>query len=167
VTEPLVRPARASDRPAIDKILTASWGELRAAANARIYDLQTLPTIVSTDVGDEIVGVLTYDIDGADIEVVSIDSTRPQHGIGTALLHAAADVGRANGLKMIWLVTTNDNLDALRFYQRRGLHILGIRPGAASVSRTLKPSIPIIGAYGIPIRDEIILGRALSASVEL
>ena len=59
------------------------------------------------------------------------------------------------------LVTTNDNIDALRFYQRRGLHILEVRPDGVARSREVKPSIPLIGSYGIPIRDEIVLGRDL------
>lgn len=56
----------------------------------------------------------------------------------------------------IWLVTTNDNLDALRFYQRRGFSLCALRPGAVDDARhTLKPSISRTGAYGIPLRDEL------------
>ena len=62
----------------------------------------------------------------------------------------------------MWLVTTNDNVDALRFYQRRGLRISGLRIGAVDESRArLKPQIPEIGAYGIPLRDEIELSKEL------
>jgi hypothetical protein len=60
----------------------------------------------------------------------------------------------------VWLVTTNDNLDALRFYQRRGFRIAQVRPGAVDETRkTLKPSIAEVGDFGIPIRDEIVLER--------
>jgi hypothetical protein len=56
----------------------------------------------------------------------------------------------------VWLTTTNDNLDALRFYQRRGFRISAVRPRAVERARaTLKPEIPEVGAYGIPVRDEI------------
>ncbi|HEY1485140.1 MAG TPA: GNAT family N-acetyltransferase [Micromonosporaceae bacterium] len=162
-----VRAAHPDDRPAIDEILTASWGEPRAAANGRLYDLTALPSLVAAADDGTIVGVLTYEIDAQDIEVVSIDASRPHQGIGGALLHAAGDIGRSLGLSRLWLVTTNDNLDALRFYQRRGLRIVGVRPGAVRASRRVKPSIPMIGAYGIEIRDEIVLARSLSATVEL
>ncbi len=58
------------------------------------------------------------------------------------------------------MVTTNDNLDALRFYQRRGFTIAEIRRRAVDESRrTLKPTIPDVGCFGIPVRDEIILER--------
>ena len=60
----------------------------------------------------------------------------------------------------MWLVATNDNRSALRFYQRRGLAITQVRPGAVGAARrTLKPSIPLAGEHGIPIRDEILLER--------
>ena len=65
-----------------------------------------------------------------------------------------ADAAR-EGAKRLWLVTTNDNLDALRFYQRRGWRLSAVYPGSVVESRKIKPSIPEIGAYGIPIRDEI------------
>jgi ribosomal protein S18 acetylase RimI-like enzyme len=55
----------------------------------------------------------------------------------------------------LWLVTTNDNLDALRFYQRRGFVLVALRPDVMKDSRRLKPEIPLIGAFGIPLRDEL------------
>jgi hypothetical protein len=63
---------------------------------------------------------------------------------------------RAAGLSRIWVVTTNDNLDALRFYQRRGFRLLALRPAAVDAARrSLKPSIGTVGSYGIPLRDEL------------
>ena len=59
------------------------------------------------------------------------------------------------------LITTNDNVDALRFYQRRGFVLTELRPGAVDESRRMKPQIPLVGAYGIPIRDELVLVREL------
>ena len=158
-----VRPRSPTGRSS-RQILIDSWGELRAVANGRVYDLMTFPALVavsSMPTGKAIVGVVTYEIVGDEIEIVSIDATAPRQGVGTALLDAVASLGVANGLRTLWLVTTNDNLDALRFYQRRGLRILGVRPGAVNASRKLKPAIPRVGAYGIPIRDEIVLGRSL------
>jgi hypothetical protein len=56
----------------------------------------------------------------------------------------------------VWLVTTNDNLVALRFYQRRGFRLSALRPGAVDEARRrLKPAIPDAGAFGIPLRDEL------------
>jgi ribosomal protein S18 acetylase RimI-like enzyme len=105
----------------------------------------------------ELVGIVTYELDGDDVEVVYIEVTDKHQGVGTRLIDAVearTEPGR------LWLVTTNDNLDALRFYQRRGFRIAQVRPGAVDESRkTLKPSIAEVGNFGIPIRDEILLER--------
>jgi ribosomal protein S18 acetylase RimI-like enzyme len=69
-------------------------------------------------------------------------------------------VGARTEGQRLWLVTTNDNLDALRFYQRRGFRITEVRPGASDEARrALKPSMSEVGNFGIPIRDEIVLER--------
>ena len=62
----------------------------------------------------------------------------------------------------MWLLTTNDNLDALRLYQRHRFRLVEVRPGAVDLARRAKPSIPAVGAYGIPLRDELILERDLT-----
>jgi ribosomal protein S18 acetylase RimI-like enzyme len=83
--------------------------------------------------------------------------TAPHAGIGTTLIDAIEALTRP---RRLWLVTTNDNLDALRFYQRRGFRIVDTRVGAVEdARRTLKPTIPESGSYGIEIRDEIVLER--------
>jgi ribosomal protein S18 acetylase RimI-like enzyme len=74
---------------------------------------------------------------------------------GTALLDGARRVASGLGLRRVWLITTNDNVDALRFYQRRGLCIAAVHPGAVDRGRLAKPAIPLDGEYGIPIHDEI------------
>jgi hypothetical protein len=64
--------------------------------------------------------------------------------------------------RRLWVLTTNDNVDALRFYQRRGFRLAGLNPGAVDGARaTLKPEIPVVGAHGIPLRDELVLDKRL------
>jgi len=64
------------------------------------------------------------------------------------------------GCERIWLVTTNDNLEALRFYQRRGFVLSALRPRAVDEARRkLKPQISTVGEFRIPLRDEIDCGR--------
>ena len=58
----------------------------------------------------------------------------------------------------MWLVTTNDNLDTFRFYQRRGFRLTELRVGSVDKARRhLKPSIPSVGYFGIPPHDELVL----------
>ena len=107
-------------------------------------------------------GLATYAVDGDSAELVTLDAVRPACGVGTALLEALAGRLGALGARTLVVTTTNDNLDALRFYQRRGFHLACLRAGALEGSRRLRPQIPATGAYGIPLRDEIELSRTLA-----
>ena len=101
------------------------------------------------------VGLLTFRVDEDSVELSAIAADPPHGGIGSALLEALDGVVRLTDRHWIWVVTTNDNLDALRFYQRRGFRIGEVRVGAVDRARlSVKPSIAGIGAYGIPLRDE-------------
>ncbi|MEW5797207.1 MAG: GNAT family N-acetyltransferase [Candidatus Zixiibacteriota bacterium] len=100
-------------------------------------------------------GLVTYEIIGDQCEVVTLDAFTQFAGVGTALMERVIDTARASGCRRVWLITTNDNLDAIRFYQKRGFTIGAVHVNAIAHSRTLKPSIAMIGNYGIPIRDEI------------
>lgn len=121
-----------------------------------------LPGFIAALDGER-VGLLTYQIADGACEVMSLDSTRPAQGVGTALIEAAIEAARAAGCRRLWLITTNDNLNALRFYQKRGLTLVAVYPNALAVSRQLKPQIPLSGHDGIPLRDEIELELALDA----
>jgi hypothetical protein len=97
--------------------------------------------------------------DMAVAELVMLDAITAGLGVGTALIEALLSRLSAEGVEILRVTTTNDNLSALRFYQRRDFRITEVRPGAVDDARRLKPSIPIVGEYGIPIRDEIDLER--------
>jgi ribosomal protein S18 acetylase RimI-like enzyme len=108
-----------------------------------------------------VVGLLTYQLLGIMLEIVTLNAIERRAGIGTQLIEAAVGQARRLGCREIRLTTTNDNIDALRFYQRRGFRLTALRPGALTGSRQLKPSIPEIGEHGIPLRDELDLARPL------
>jgi GNAT superfamily N-acetyltransferase len=150
-----VRAALPSDADGVAAIHDAIWGGPTVAGHDTVHDLRALPTLVAVDGQGAVVGALAYLVDADGLEVVSIAAQPPQGGAGTALLDAAADEARRRGLRRLWLTTTNDNLDALRFYQRRGLRVTRVDPGAVDRARGLKPTIPTTGAYGIALRDEL------------
>ncbi|AZM63191.1 MULTISPECIES: GNAT family N-acetyltransferase [unclassified Streptomyces] len=151
-----VRAATAADRAAIVDLLSASWGGTTVVGHGTVYDAAELPALVVERDGT-LGGLLTYMLSGDGLEVVTVDAVVRHAGIGSALLAAAAETARGAGARRLWLVTTNDNLDALRFYQRRGLRIVGVARGAVDAARRLKPSIPETGQYGIPLHDELTL----------
>ena len=70
---------------------------------------------------------------------------------------------KGQGVRELWLLTTNDNVDALRFYQRRGFALAELHVGGVDRARSLKPWIPSVGSDGIPMRDELVLVRRLDA----
>jgi N-acetylglutamate synthase-like GNAT family acetyltransferase len=79
------------------------------------------------------------------------------------LIEAVAAAARASGCRRVWLITTNDNLTALAFYQKRGFVLTALHPNAVAASRKLKPEIPLVAENGIPIRDELELELRLDA----
>ena len=125
-----------------------------------VYHPQDLPGFVAIQEGEK-VGLVTYNIEGESCEVVTINSTRPSSGVGTALIEAVRDIAIKSRCKRLWLITTNDNLNALRFYQKRGFVLVAVHRNALDASRKLKPEIPLIGDDGIPLRDEIELEMVL------
>jgi GNAT superfamily N-acetyltransferase len=125
----------------------------RVASKGVLHDPLALPGFVAW-IDEDRVGLVTYRPEVW--EILTLDSVRDNAGAGTALIEAVKDEARRAGAKHVWLITTNDNTHALRFYQRRGFVIREVRPGAVDRERaTIKPEIPEIGNDGIPIRDEI------------
>ena len=100
-------------------------------------------------------GVITFMIRGEECEITSLDSMSEGKGVGTALVGEVLRETKEKKCRRIFLITTNDNLHALGFYQRRRFELVAIHRGALNESRKIKPSIPLIGENNIPLRDEI------------
>lgn len=149
-----VRPLTDADRVWLAAFVAQRWGSTLMVVRETLVDMTTLPGLVALD-GETVVGLITYRLDGDDAEVMSLDSLREGEGIGSTLLQAVIDTARAANCSRLRLVTTNDNLHALRFYQRRGFRPAALRPDAVTRARRLKSEIPLLGNDGIPLRDEI------------
>ena len=111
--------------------------------------------------GERCVGLVTYEIAGEACEIVTIDALEEGQGIGTALLKAVVAAAREAGCGRVQLLTTNNNLRALAFYQKRGFRLVALVPGAIDEERSVKPSIPLVDSAGLPIRDELHLELSL------
>ena len=153
-----------ADRDWVARHVAEHWGAEIVVAHGALYHPAALPGFVAEADG-EAAGLVTFHIAGDACEIVTLDSLRPDQGIGTALIEAVKSAAGAAGCRRLWLITTNDNLHALGFYQKRGFRLVAVHPGAVDAARMLKPEIPLIGSDGIPIRDEIELEIApLAAS---
>jgi GNAT superfamily N-acetyltransferase len=149
-----VRPVAAEERSQLVELVQKEWGTIEVVSRGEVHNLSRCPALFCLD-GDRVVGLATYSINGPSCEVLTMNAFEQRLGIGSRLLEGMAEQARMAGCRRLWLITTNDNLDAIRFYQRRGMRLVAVHPGAVDEARALKPEIPAIGKYGIAIRDEL------------
>lgn len=161
-TQFLIRPINPSDRPWILNLIEKRWGTNRVVTRGKIHEIKQLPGFIAHNSSDRL-GLLTYLISNGDIEIVTLDSLVENIGVGTALISQARSLAEQAACQRIWLITTNDNMPALHFYQKKGFHLVAVHQNALDYSRTLKPEIPLIGLEGIPLRDEIELEIILNS----
>jgi GNAT superfamily N-acetyltransferase len=140
-------PVSANDPQVVD-LIDREFGRLQARLG-EIHDVTALRGIGAFD-GDELVGVATEA--GDELAALVVAPDRRREGIGGALVDASAGA---------WLVTTNDNIDAIRLYQRHGYRLAELHVGGVDRARELKPEIPLIGEHGIEIHDELVFRKTL------
>jgi GNAT superfamily N-acetyltransferase len=154
-----VRASEEGDRKAVEGFLA----ERHSAEVARLGEVERPldhPALIAEQDDGSLAGVLTYVIRGDQCEILTLHAAERRAGAGTALIKAVEQVAAERGCRRLWLLTTNDNVDALRFYQRRGFRLVQLNPGGVDEARaTLKPEIPSTGEYGIPLRDELVLDK--------
>jgi GNAT superfamily N-acetyltransferase len=130
----------------------------------RSFHVDDLDALIAWNVGERVGAATCLTGSAGDCELVSIDALTPRAGVGTALLAAVEERARGAGCARVTLSTTNDRLDALRFYQRRGYRITGVRAGAVDEARRRKPTLPLVGEHGIPLHDELRLAKELGGA---
>jgi GNAT superfamily N-acetyltransferase len=158
-----VRASRTEDRPALADFL-GEHHSLRVARRGEVVDALSHAALLAWADG-ELVGAATYVVDGSACELLTLHAAARLTGVGTALVAAVAQAAETAGCGRLWVVTTNDNVDALRFYQRRGFRLVELRAGAVDRSRAeLKPEISVVGDHGIPLRDELELEMELGSA---
>ncbi len=154
--------AAEADRAWLRSHLDEHWGGALQAYGGELVDAAGAAGFIATASGGAPAGILLYRPIARGWEIVLLEAFAPGGGVGTALVAACAAGARAAGALCLDVVTTNDNLRALRFYQRRGFRLTALRPGAVDEARrSRKPGIPKIGEEGIPMRDELVLSLAL------
>ena len=141
-------------------LVTELWGAELVAVHGSVLRPAELPGFIA-ERSRRVVGLLTYQLVEDYLEITTLNAIERRVGIGTMLIEAAVRTARHFRCSEVRLTTTNDNVDALRFYQRRGFRLVELRPGAVDRSRRDKPQIPRTGDYSIPLHDEIDLSRRL------
>jgi len=150
-----IRRATVDDQAWIAETVSGAFASTRVVSRGRLHpDASVLDGFVVENDGRPIGCALWHNNHG-DVELVVIVTTYRGAGAGTALLDAVVEQARAEHWKRLWLVTTNDNTDAIRLYQRAGWEWVGWHRDSVTEGRKLKPELPEHGAHGIPIRHEI------------
>ena len=156
----VARPILETDRPWMDLISIENWGSNQVVSRGRVHNILHLPGFIAEKEGVRS-GFITYHMENLECEIVTLNSLVPGEGIGSRLVDAVKSCPQILDCSRIWLITTNDNTHAIRFYHLIGFSIKAIYPNEVNESRKLKPKIPLIGNDGIPIRDEIELEHIL------
>lgn len=153
-----VRQRDEGDRAEVERFL-AQRHSLRVARLGRLEHPLDHPALVAERDGT-LAGVLTFVLGEKDCEILTLHAAERFGGTGTVLVEAVETLAADAGCTRLWLITTNDNVDALRFYQRRGFRLAALHRGAVDDSRArLKPEIPPTGDHGIELRDELELEK--------
>jgi N-acetylglutamate synthase-like GNAT family acetyltransferase len=142
------------------------WGAEFLLIHRVLYYPHELPGFIAESETGEKLGLATWFFKEDSCELVTL-SVEPKHqGVGTILLNAVIDEARQAGSRRLWMMTTNDNLSALRFYQKRGFRLAAFYRGVVDSARAVKRTIPILGEYDIPIHDELELEIRLEKIVD-
>ncbi len=174
MTEYTIRPLERSDREWVAHFLDERWGTTQIVSLGKAVYGHLLPGFIAERTNSnsaeeppseankvDYIGLITIHADENGCEITTLDSLSEAVGVGTALVEAVENWAREVGIRRLWLVTTNDNLAALKFWQKRGYHLVTVHRDAIDQARRIKPQIPIIGLEGITIRDEIELEKRL------
>lgn len=137
------------------------WGSTEMVISTGVFKCDELDGFAYIDEKQEIIGLVTYDIRKDECEIISLDSIQEGKGIGNRLMKEVENLAAQKGCTKITLITTNDNINALKFYQKRGYRLIKVFPNAVGKARKVKKSIPLIGYNGIPLTDELKLQKVI------
>lgn len=147
-------------RNLVNQFFIDNWFSTDMSVRGEIIDGTKLDGFLLQE-DSKIIGLVTYKFYENICEIISLDSKKENIGIGSALLKEVEKVATDNDCKKMRLITTNDNMRALQFYQKRGYCLTKLYPNAMDEVRKIKPSVPELGDNDIPLRDEIELEKIL------
>lgn len=160
-----VRSLEQNERKWATDLIRNSWGAENVVTRGRVIEATKLPGFIALK-EERPVGLLTYNITGRECEIVTMNSLMEGKGVGTEMISALKSKAKKEGCKRLWLITTNDNMGALRFYQKRGFRLVNLYRNSMEDARKMKPEIPLFGYNGIPVHDEIELEMLFNDELE-
>ncbi|MEZ7794383.1 GNAT family N-acetyltransferase [Niallia circulans] len=153
-----------TNREKVKLFFQSHWGSPEMVLSTGIYDSSALDGFIALNKEGEMIGLITYILRDTECEIISLDSIEEGRGVGTKLLQTVERTAKQAPCDQVKIITTNDNLLALKFYQKRGYCLAELLKDAVKEARKIKPEIPFLGNDGIPIRDEVVLVKNLSTT---
>jgi ribosomal protein S18 acetylase RimI-like enzyme len=152
----LVREATDADRRAARELFQQDFGRTQIVAFGEVMDIDQMPALVAV-MHIEPSGALAYRLMGNALHIVALatDPMWQRSGVGGHLVAEAELLARRLKLARLIVSTTNDNLPALYFYQRRGYKLTDLVPNSV-IEHTHNEQL---GFAGIPVRDEVRLEK--------
>jgi N-acetylglutamate synthase-like GNAT family acetyltransferase len=155
-----IRPLQVTDQAWKESMLTQYWGSTTIVRKGEVIDLSSHDGFM-VSLGDQPAGFCTFQLFQNKLEITNLVSWIQGKGVGAKLLEGIKNTAIDKNVELIWLVTTNDNVSGLKFYQKNGFHLVALYPNALEKSRQLKPGIPLTGLENIPMRDELELSMTV------
>ena len=142
-------------REKVNDHIKKEWG-LPIVSKGNIIDIHNLPGFIAVD-NDELIGAVLYQIKNDECEIAVIFSLKQNVGAGSGLINAVIKTAQEQMCKRVWLITTNDNTPAIRFYQKRGFNLKAVHENAFKVTQKIKGEGDdvILGIDDIPILHEV------------
>ena len=156
-----IKTAAKTDLEWIKTLYARTWSGDICVSRGKVQKVDDFTGGFVAETGGQNFGFVTYTITGLEVEITGIVSLTEKNGVGSALVKAVIDLAKKQKLKKVCLVTTNDNLNGIGFWQKRGFKLVRVYPGSMEFVRKIKPAVPLIGENGIPLRDELELEMIL------
>jgi len=156
-----INTASKTDFEWIKELYTRTWSGDICVSRGKVQKVDDFTGGFVAETGGQNTGFITYTVTGPEVEITGMVSLKENSGIGSALVKAVIEMAKKQKLKKVCLVTTNDNLNGIGFWQKRGFKLVKVYPGSMEFVRKIKPAVPLIGENGKPLRDELELEMIL------
>jgi N-acetylglutamate synthase-like GNAT family acetyltransferase len=156
-----IKTAAKADFEWIKELYRQYWSGDICVSRGKVQKVDDFTGGFVAETGGQNTGFVTYTITGPEMEITGMVSLKEKSGIGSALVKEVIELAKKQKIKKVCLVTTNDNLNGIGFWQKRGFKLVKVYPCSMEYVRKIKPAVPLIGENGIPLRDELELEMIL------
>jgi len=159
-SEYTVQQASCDDVEVLEELVKLFWGDPIQLMFNQTFRVAQEPAITAKKDGN-IIGFISYNDFRKNAVLIMALGILPGFqgcGIGRTLVEQVENYAKSQGKQQLLVVTSNDNLPALAFYQRHGFQLFEVAPNV--IAEKLGGQKP--GFARIPIRDELRLRKIFS-----